>query len=125
AADLTRRMIADPDAAAAEAFADLAERDPEVGERAGLAADLVGLPAPGGGGEGPGADDPDLLRWRLEATMLLAEREERARRDGPIEVAVPGHLSVSQLVVLRRDPQALARSLRRPLPQRPTPYARR
>jgi len=57
--------------------------------------------------------------------MLLAEREERARRDGPIEVAVPGHLSVSQLVVLRRDPQALARSLRRPLPQRPTPYARR
>jgi DNA helicase-2/ATP-dependent DNA helicase PcrA len=28
-------------------------------------------------------------------------------------------------VVLRRDPQALARSLRRPLPQRPTPYARR
>jgi DNA helicase-2/ATP-dependent DNA helicase PcrA len=27
--------------------------------------------------------------------------------------------------VLRRDPQALARSLRRPLPQRPTPYARR
>jgi DNA helicase-2/ATP-dependent DNA helicase PcrA len=27
--------------------------------------------------------------------------------------------------VLRRDPQALARSLRRPLPHRPTPYARR
>jgi DNA helicase-2/ATP-dependent DNA helicase PcrA len=32
---------------------------------------------------------------------------------------------VSQLVVLRRDPQALARSLRRPLPSRPAPYARR
>jgi DNA helicase-2/ATP-dependent DNA helicase PcrA len=40
-------------------------------------------------------------------------------------VALPPHISVSQLVVLRRDPQALARSLRRPLPQRPTPYARR
>jgi DNA helicase-2/ATP-dependent DNA helicase PcrA len=32
---------------------------------------------------------------------------------------------VSQLVVLRRDPQELARSLRRPMPHRPTPYARR
>jgi DNA helicase-2/ATP-dependent DNA helicase PcrA len=28
-------------------------------------------------------------------------------------------------VVLRRDPQALARSLRRPVPQRPAPFARR
>jgi ATP-dependent DNA helicase UvrD/PcrA len=32
---------------------------------------------------------------------------------------------VSQLVTLRRDPQSLARSLRRPLPARPDPYARR
>ncbi|HET6529054.1 MAG TPA: ATP-dependent DNA helicase, partial [Actinoplanes sp.] len=133
AADLIRRMITDPDAAAAEEFAALAERDPEIGERAGLAADLAGLaePAPGtaertGPGGGPvGTGDPDIDRWRREATMLLAEREERARRDGPVDVAVPDHLSVSQLVVLRRDPQALARSLRRPLPQRPTPYARR
>jgi DNA helicase-2/ATP-dependent DNA helicase PcrA len=115
AADLIRRMIADPDAAAASAFAELADSDPEVGERAGLAADLVGIPAA----------DPTVDRWRREARLLLAEREERARRDGPIEVTVPPHLSVSQLVVLRRDPQALARSLRRPLPQRPTPYARR
>jgi DNA helicase-2/ATP-dependent DNA helicase PcrA len=69
--------------------------------------------------------DPVILRWRREAALLLAEREERARRDGPTEVAVPAHLSVSQLVVLRRDPQGLARSLRRPLPQRPAPYARR
>jgi DNA helicase II / ATP-dependent DNA helicase PcrA len=116
AADLIRRMIADPEAAAAEEFAALAERDPEIAERAGLAADLAGLADTG---------DPDIERWRREATMLLAEREERARRDGPLDVAVPDHLSVSQLVVLRRDPQSLARSLRRPLPQRPTPYARR
>ncbi|HEU4348663.1 MAG TPA: ATP-dependent DNA helicase [Actinoplanes sp.] len=116
AADLIRRMIADPDAAAATAFADLAERDESIGERAGLAADLAGLAETG---------DPDIERWRREAAMLLAEREERARRDGPIEVAVPDHLSVSQLVVLRRDPQALARSLRRPMPQRPAPYTRR
>jgi DNA helicase-2/ATP-dependent DNA helicase PcrA len=231
AADLIRRMIENPDASAAEAFADLAAADPEVAARAGLAADLVGLAGPGevpdgagwsppitgvrvtdsspaspqasvllprqpgphtapgetdtdqptpvseaaptgsgqpktaamlpepGGVEEPDAveepgeadgpepagaayrdellaaveaadqaaahEDPDIARWRREARLLLAEREERARKDGPIEVAVPAHLSVSQLVVLRRDPQSLARSLRRPLPHRPAPQARR
>ncbi|MEV4757739.1 UvrD-helicase domain-containing protein [Micromonospora sp. NPDC049559] len=79
---------------------------------------------------GPPADpvppvDPEVLRWRREVDLLLAERERLARRDGPVEVALPGHLSVSQLVVLRRDPQALARTLRRPMPARPDPYARR
>ena len=139
AADLIRRMIANPEASAAEAFADLAARDPEVAARAGLAADLVGLPA--GEQARPSRDevrdaagtaddeaaraDPDLARWRREAEILLAERDERARREGPLEVALPAHLSVSQLVVLRRDPQALARSLRRPMPQRPAPFARR
>lgn len=116
AADLIRRMIAQPTPDAAGAFADLIEQEPEVAARAGLAAELVGMPE---------SDDADVARWRNEADLLLAEREERARRDGPLEVALPGHLSVSQLVVLRRDPQALARSLRRPLPQRPTPHARR
>jgi DNA helicase II / ATP-dependent DNA helicase PcrA len=188
AADLIRRMIAAPDASAAEAFADLAASDPEVAARAGLAADLAGLaqnqdpdlpvrrepadrdaagaaqrpgaepsraedagaepagaadagePAPSGAGTLDRASvlaaasavdrvaaetDPDIARWRKEAKLLLAERAERTRRDGPIEVALPPHLSVSQLVVLRRDPQALARSLRRPLPQRPAPHARR
>jgi DNA helicase-2/ATP-dependent DNA helicase PcrA len=200
AADLIRRMITDPDASAAEAFADLAAADPEVAAHAGLAADLAGLATPGtspqrsnpfpvrpeppassassaapaappasaslesverlpeadaeaaGPGAGVGSEpgttaptldrdvllaaataadrvtaavDPDIARWRNEARLLLAEREERTRRDGPIEVALPPHLSVSQLVVLRRDPQSLARSLRRPLPQRPAPQARR
>jgi DNA helicase-2/ATP-dependent DNA helicase PcrA len=119
AADLIRRMIAQPTPDAAQAFADLIEQEPEVAARAGLAAELIGIP------ESADPADPDLDRWRREADLLLAEREERARRDGPLEVALPGHLSVSQLVVLRRDPQALARSLRRPLPQRPTPHARR
>ncbi len=154
AADLIRRMIANPDASAAAAFADLAAENPEVAARAGLAADLAGL-APADQDPDPdwvrteharpdrnpersgllaaatAADrvtaviDPDVARWRKEARLLLAERAERTRRDGPIEVALPPHLSVSQLVVLRRDPQALARSLRRPLPQRPAPHARR
>jgi DNA helicase-2/ATP-dependent DNA helicase PcrA len=71
------------------------------------------------------AVDPEIIRWRRETDLLLAERDQRAHRDGPLEVALPGHLSVSQLVVLRRDPLALARSLRRPMPHRPAPYARR
>ncbi|GAA2614227.1 ATP-dependent DNA helicase [Paractinoplanes durhamensis] len=135
AADLIRRMIADPDASAAAAFADLATRDPGIAARAGFAADLVGIPAAEEKDEirravenadtVAAAEDPDIARWRREAGLLLAEREERAHRDGPLEVALPSHLSVSQLVVLRRDPQALARSLRRPLPQRPAPQARR
>ncbi|HEX7745756.1 MAG TPA: PD-(D/E)XK nuclease family protein, partial [Micromonosporaceae bacterium] len=70
-------------------------------------------------------DDPQAARWRREAELLLAERDRRARGGASVDVAVPGHLSVSQLVALRRDPQALARVLRRPMPARPDPYARR
>lgn len=96
-------------------------------------------PAPGGGAvagpsvptvdelaaDDPGGDDPEVARWRREADLLLAERAELTRQAGPIEVALPAALSVTQLVALRRDPAALARSLRRPLPTEPNPYARR
>ncbi|MFI5931730.1 UvrD-helicase domain-containing protein [Actinoplanes sp. NPDC051494] len=99
----------------------------------GQIAQLVDNATPGGIGHlaqpgvslPSGVSDPDIARWRQEAALLLAERAERARHDGPLEVAVPPHLSVSQLVVLRRDPQLLARSLRRPMPRRPAPHARR
>ncbi|NIL61581.1 ATP-dependent DNA helicase [Salinispora arenicola] len=70
-------------------------------------------------------DDPEVVRWRREADLLLAERAELTRHAGPVEVALPAALSVTQLVALRRDPAALARSLRRPLPTEPNPYARR
>jgi DNA helicase-2/ATP-dependent DNA helicase PcrA len=63
-------------------------------------------------------------RWEAETVLLLAERD-RERADDTIEVALPEHLSVSQLVALQRDPQRLARRLRRPLPEAPDPYARR
>ncbi|GGK00776.1 ATP-dependent DNA helicase [Pilimelia anulata] len=69
--------------------------------------------------------DPVARRWRAEVELLLAERERQARRAGPVDVPLPAHLSVSQLVALRQDPAALARSLRRPVPRRPDPYARR
>ncbi|GAA4247665.1 ATP-dependent DNA helicase [Dactylosporangium darangshiense] len=70
--------------------------------------------------------DPLAQRWSQETELLLAERARLAPRpDAAVDVSLPGHLSVSQLVALRRDPQRLARSLRRPLPSRPDPYARR
>jgi len=64
-------------------------------------------------------------QWTTEADLLLAERDELARRAALTEVAVPDHLSVSQLVALKKDPSTLARMLRRPLPSAPDPYARR
>ncbi|MBX7265340.1 ATP-dependent helicase [Micromonospora sp. Llam7] len=69
--------------------------------------------------------DPEVVRWAREADLLLAERAELSRLSGPVDVALPEHLSVTQLVALRRDPAALARALRRPLPAEPNPYARR
>ncbi len=72
----------------------------------------------------PAAAD-DAARWRREVDLLLAERDRLVRGPGPLEVALPDHLTVSQLVLLHRDPQALARPLRRPMPSRPDPYARR
>ncbi len=62
--------------------------------------------------------------WAEEAELLLAERSRGRRRD-VLNVELPSHLSVSQLVALRRDPAELARSIRRPLPFAPAPLARR
>jgi DNA helicase-2/ATP-dependent DNA helicase PcrA len=64
--------------------------------------------------------------WARKVELLLAERDRlTVDPHAPVDVTLPGHLSVSQLVALRRDPEALARSIRRPLPGRPDPYARR
>ncbi len=70
--------------------------------------------------------DTRIAQWDEEVRLLLAERQRRAERDGAtIDVTLPAHLSVSQLVELRRDPQGLARRLRRPMPEPPDVYARR
>jgi DNA helicase-2/ATP-dependent DNA helicase PcrA len=63
--------------------------------------------------------------WRREADLLLAERAARAAAARRVDVPVPAHLSVSALVALARDPAELARQIRRPLPYRPAPLARR
>src|SRR5690606_4717497 len=75
--------------------------------------------------DGRDAADPVVARWAREVDLLLAERRRAAERAASVEVPLPEHLSVSQLVALTRDPRGLARQLRRPLPARPDPYARR
>jgi DNA helicase-2/ATP-dependent DNA helicase PcrA len=69
------------------------------------------------------AADDDPEGWAADIDALLAERD--ARRSVHTEVEVPGHLSVSQLVDLVADPDALAAKLRRPVPYPPNPLARR
>lgn len=64
--------------------------------------------------------DPDVA---AEIEVLQAEWERGRGRDRA-SVALPGHLSASQVVALARDPEQFARSLRRPMPPRPAPAAR-
>ncbi len=87
--------------------------------------DLPDTPAP----ESMTPEIPDAvaqagLEWSGDVDLLLAELATRsASRD--VVVELPEHLSVSQLVELSRDPQALARRLRRPMPHEPDVLARR
>jgi DNA helicase II / ATP-dependent DNA helicase PcrA len=62
--------------------------------------------------------------WRRDVDLLLAEYTAMSAT-ASIDVVLPTQLSVSQLVALRRDPDELARRLRRPLPAKPAPLARR
>ncbi|GIJ23180.1 ATP-dependent helicase [Micromonospora lutea] len=104
----------------------LGPRRPALAEAAALVRRFLTA----GDREGEEADeaagpDPEVARWRREADLLLAERAELSRLSGPVEVSLPDQLSVTQLVALRRDPAGLARTLRRPMPTEPSPYARR
>ncbi|MBP2476568.1 DNA helicase-2/ATP-dependent DNA helicase PcrA [Crossiella equi] len=76
--------------------------------------------------DGEAADRPPLFDpegWARDVDVLLAERAAAANRRE--QVLLPDQLSVSQLVELAKDPDALARRLRRPLPYPPNPLARR
>ncbi|WUI64885.1 ATP-dependent helicase [Actinomycetospora sp. NBC_00405] len=66
-------------------------------------------------------EDPE--GWAADIEVLLAERA--AARHRHARVLLPPQLSVSQLVDLAADPDALARRLRRPVPRPPDPRARR
>ncbi|MFR9732149.1 ATP-dependent helicase [Saccharopolyspora sp. MS10] len=87
------------------------------------AAMAAGDPAGSEDPEAAADAEPDELSWARDVDVLLAEREAAARRRE--QVVLPGHLSVSRLVELAADPEALARRLRRPLPLPPNPMARR
>jgi DNA helicase II / ATP-dependent DNA helicase PcrA len=61
-------------------------------------------------------------QWAAEVDVLLAERSAASAGHA---VPPPAHLSASHLVALRRDPQRFLADLRRPMPSRPRPEARR
>jgi DNA helicase II / ATP-dependent DNA helicase PcrA len=65
-----------------------------------------------------------MTEWDRDVDVLLTERAAREQR-AHLAVALPAQLSVSQLVTLHRDPDALALQLRRPMPMPPAPLARR
>ncbi|SDG93003.1 DNA helicase-2 / ATP-dependent DNA helicase PcrA [Sinosporangium album] len=62
--------------------------------------------------------------WERDAELLLLERE-RGRVRGGTTVELPSHLTVSSLVTLAADAGELARRIRRPVPVKPAPLARR
>ncbi|MFE9242675.1 ATP-dependent helicase [Nocardiopsis sp. NPDC006938] len=68
-----------------------------------------------------------LQGWERDTELLLAHRDRAVTgpREGPVQVELPDHLSVSSMVWLARDPAALARQIRRPLPRPPAPHTRR
>ncbi|MBP2707612.1 ATP-dependent helicase [Microbispora sp. RL4-1S] len=69
--------------------------------------------------------DRDRMRaWARDTDLLLRERELGRRRGGGV-VELPAKLTVSSLVTLAGDPDAYARQVRRPVPRRPAPLARR
>ncbi len=114
--------------AAVEAGAALvrsARRRLRVDPRAGVVGDRTTPPPPRSAAD---AEDDEVAAqaaaWATEVELLLAERDRQALGT-TIDVVLPAHLSVSQLVSLRRDSQQLARRLRRPLPEAPDVLARR
>jgi DNA helicase-2/ATP-dependent DNA helicase PcrA len=99
----------------------LGERRPDVVEGAELvAAAWRELAAEPDGGAGPPIGPGP---WEREIQLLLAERD--AARAAGLTLTLPPALSASWMVALARDPGALARRLRRPLPAEPSPLARR
>ncbi|MEJ2579128.1 MAG: 3'-5' exonuclease, partial [Kineosporiaceae bacterium] len=90
-----------------------ADTDPDTDADTDTEAD-AGPPGPSGDGASP---------WATELTVLLAERDDTARRG--LAVELPGQLTASRMVALAADPQRLALDLRRPMPQPPSPAARR
>ncbi|GAA0950413.1 ATP-dependent DNA helicase [Nonomuraea longicatena] len=69
-------------------------------------------------------DEERIRAWERDTDLLLRERESHRRGAGRT-VELPGRLTVSSLVTLATDAKELARRIRRPVPVRPAPLARR
>ncbi|MBF8194251.1 ATP-dependent helicase [Nonomuraea sp. K274] len=69
-------------------------------------------------------EEERLRAWERDTDLLLRERELHRRRPATI-VELPAKLTVSSLVTLAADPRELARRIRRPVPVKPAPLARR
>ncbi|MGW4961549.1 ATP-dependent helicase [Nonomuraea sp. NPDC004186] len=69
-------------------------------------------------------EEERLRAWERDTDLLLRERELHRRRPATI-VELPVKLTVSSLVTLAGDPRELARRIRRPVPVKPAPLARR
>lgn len=76
------------------------------------------------GDERPPAVGAEARSWQQDIEILLAEREQRARR-GAEQVELPAHLSTSALVALAASTERFTAQLRRPMPQAPARSARR
>jgi DNA helicase-2/ATP-dependent DNA helicase PcrA len=106
-----------PAPAAAAAPEGAAAPAAEAGPAGGLAA--------AGGLDGLTEHDRALVAsWQRDTTLLLADRDRR-HSESAHTVQLPDQLSVSALVTLARDPDELARQIRRPMPLPPAPQARR
>jgi DNA helicase-2/ATP-dependent DNA helicase PcrA len=93
--------------------------DPLAGRRAHTdhGARLVTTAMSAAGGADP---QPDVHGWTADVDALLAERELATQRPVP---PLPLQLSVSAMVELGRDPEAVAQRLQRRLPRRPDAQA--
>ncbi|TMR94316.1 ATP-dependent helicase [Nonomuraea basaltis] len=69
-------------------------------------------------------EEERMRAWERDTDLLLRERELHRRRPATI-VELPAKLTVSSLVTLAADPRELARRIRRPVPVKPAPLARR
>ncbi|CAB5240341.1 unannotated protein [freshwater metagenome] len=67
--------------------------------------------------------ETEIDSWIEDAQALIAESLQEQYPD--LEVALPSRLSTSTLVALHADPEALALSIRRPMPRSQDEYSRR
>ncbi|WPF66663.1 MULTISPECIES: ATP-dependent helicase [unclassified Corynebacterium] len=71
----------------------------------------------------PVAEGELFSQWEADATALC--EEQRALDTPVVEVELPGELTASDLVNIKKDPVQFARRQRRPVPFKPNSYAKR